>query len=156
MRPLTGTDILDFYASRSDLLVLTADGEYAHLDGEGSAYEYTEIDGNEVQILLERRTITDGEWFADALDDNGNLTPETASEMADIITQDGILPSRAMKAVEAGKAWTASEQETNRLAIARAAAVAEVAAYAGSQSAAARILGLDPSTVNKLIRKASR
>lgn len=166
MRPITGADILDFYSSRSDLLALTADGEYAHLEADdivsssyddrrATAYDFvTTADGAEVQILLARATIIEGEWFADALDDDGTLTPDTAVEMADIINSDGILPSRAAKAVEAGKAWEQSEKETNSLALARAFAVAEVAAYAGSQSAAARLLGLDQSTVNKLVKKA--
>lgn len=157
MRPITGADITDFYASGDDLLVLTADGEFAHIDGDGAAYDFvTAANGESVQILLERRTITDGEWFPDALDDDGNLIPAFAEEMAAIINNDGILPGRAMRAVAAGKAWEKSEQATNALAAARAAAVAEVAAYAGSQSAAARLLGLDQSTVNKLVKKANR
>lgn len=157
MRPITGADITDFYASGDDLLILTADGEFAHIDGDGAAYDFvTAANGETVQILLERRTITDGEWFPDALDDDGNLDGDAANGMADIINQDGILPGRAMRAVAAGKAWEKSEQATNDLAAARAAAVAEVAAYAGSQSAAARLLGLDQSTVNKLVKKANR
>jgi hypothetical protein len=166
MRPITGTDIIDFHASGYDLLVLTADGEYAHIDIDEvhqtysgprpESYNYVETDKGQVQVLLTTSDITDGEWFPDALDDSGDLIPSVADEMARIVTNDGILPSRALKAVEAGKAWRASEQETNRRAAARAAAVAEVAAYAGSQSAAAIVLGLDQSTVNKLVKKAKR
>lgn len=155
MRPLTGTDIIDFRNSRYDLLVLTAAGEFSHIDGEGSAYDFIETDDGEAQILLEARAIAEGEWFPDALNDDGTLDISVADEMAAIITNDGILPSRALKAADAGTAWAESERTTNELAKARALAVAEVAAYAGSQTAAARILGLDQSTVNKLVRKAN-
>lgn len=167
MRPITGTDITDFYASRWDLLVLTADGEFDHLDNDAidagsyddraTAYDFVNtVNGTQVQVLLERRTISDGDWFPDALNDDGSLDGDAADQMAEIINSDGILPSRAMKAVEAGKRWEQSERDTNNLAAARAAAVAEVAAYAGSQSAAGRLLGLDQSTVNKLVKKANR
>lgn len=155
MRPITGTDILNFHTSGDDLLVLTANGEFAHIDGEGNAYDYIQTDEGEVQILLERTTITDGEFFPDALDEDGDLNPAIADEMAAIINADGILPGRVWKATEAGKAWEKAEQDTHRLAADRAAAVAEVAAFAGSQSAAARLLRLDQSTVNKLVKKAN-
>ncbi|MFJ6215075.1 hypothetical protein ACIQGZ_17325 [Streptomyces sp. NPDC092296] len=165
MRPLTGTDILDFYATRADLLVLTADGEYTHLDtaditsssyesAEPVAYDYaTTEDGDEVQILLARTTITDGDWFPDALDEDGNLDSDAAQEMADIITADGILPSRVLKAQDATKKWEAAAAAANELALDRARAVAAVAAYAGNQSEAGRLLNLDQAAVNRLVRK---
>jgi hypothetical protein len=161
MNPITATDIIDFHNGRADLLALTETGEFTHLDynnvdGRADAYSYTDTEDGEVQILLERTTITDGEWFPDALDDDGNLIPSIAQEMAAIINQDGILPSRAAKAVEASKRWTAAVDHTNALALTRAAAVAEVVdIVGGNQSEAARVLGLDQSTVNKLVKKAS-
>jgi hypothetical protein len=166
MRPITGTDIIDFYNTRYDLLILTAEGEFDHIDysnvesspyedNRATAYDYVTLDNDtEVQVLLERSAIDEGEWFPDALSDDGDLTPRAADEMAAIINMDGILPSRATKAVEASKQWKAAEQETNRLAIERAKAVAEVVAYCGgNQSRAAGALGLDQSTVNKLVKK---
>lgn len=168
MRPIAGADIIDFYNGRDALLVLTADGEFTAIDYADVAYSplqgtradaYTFItteDGVRAQVLLERSTIDDGEWFPDALDDEGDLVPSIADEMAAIINNDGILPSRAMKAVDAGNAWKKATEEADRRAMERAHAVAEVVAYCGgNQSAAARVLGLDQSTVNKLVRKAS-
>ena len=153
MRPITGA----FYNTRYDLLVLTADGEFDHIDGEGSAYEFITIDDTEVQVLLERSTVEDGDWFPDALTDEGDLIPAMADEMASIINHDGILPSRALKAVQAGEDWKRDEDVAQRSAARRAAAVAEVVAYSGgNQSAAARTLGLDQSTVNKLVAKHRR
>ncbi|WP_328903251.1 hypothetical protein OHR86_28020 [Streptomyces sp. NBC_00441] len=168
MRPITGTDVIDFYNTRYDLLVLTTDGEFDYIDysdlasssyndNRATAYNYVTLDNdNEVQVLLERTTIDEGEWFPDALTDDGDLTPSAADDMAAIINNDGILPSRALKAIEASKAWEAAEQTAKDLAAARAAAVNEVAAYAGSQSAAAAVLSLDQSTVNKLVAKHRR
>jgi len=157
MRPITGTDIIDFYNTRYGLLVLTADGEFDHLDGEGSAYDFVTIDDTEVQVLLERSTVEDGGWFPDALTEDGNLIPAVADEMAHIINNDGILPSRARKAIQAGEDWKKDEETAQQSAARRAAAVAEVVAYSGgNQSAAARTLGLDQSTVNKLVAKYRR
>src|SRR5689334_9018992 len=102
--------------------------------GRAEAYSFiTTEDGDEVQVLLERSTIDEGEWFPNALDDNDDLIPSVANEVADIINSGGILPSRAMKAVEAGKQWKNAEEETNRLALERAKAVTEVVAYCGGQ-----------------------
>lgn len=167
MRPITGADIIDFHNTRHDLLVLTSDGEFDHIDysdvthslvqeNRADAYSFiTTKDAREVQVLLERSTIDDGEWFPDALNDSADLIPAVADEMADIINNDDILPSRAMKAVEAGKEWKRAEEKANQLASQRAQAVAEVVAYCGgNQSQAARILQLDQSTVNKLVKKA--
>ncbi|MBT2511518.1 hypothetical protein J7I98_38150 [Streptomyces sp. ISL-98] len=168
MRAITGTDIIDFYNSRYDLLVLTADGEFdyqdhsgidtsSYDDGRATAYDFvTTDDGSQVQVLLERATVVDGEWFPDALED-GALIPAVADEMAAIITNDGILPSRARKAIDASAAWRKAVEEADSLAMQRALAVAEVVAYAGgNQSEAGRRLGLDQSTVNKLVKKAAR
>lgn len=166
MRKLTATDIIDFHDSRDDLLVLDAAGEYTHLDytdintttyddGRVNTYDFcTTTDGSEVQILLERATITDGDWFPSALDADGNLTPDVAAEMADIITNDGIIPPRALKAQDAEKKRQAAADAADAAAIKRAQAVAEVVAYlGGNQSAAARVLGIDQSTVNRLMKK---
>ncbi|MFG3136080.1 hypothetical protein ACGFZA_07640 [Streptomyces sp. NPDC048211] len=164
MRPLTGTDVIDFYNSRDGgILSLSADGEFVSINGawitEGtpSAYAYVTTDEGEFQTLLVASTITDGDWYPDALDDDGNLIPGVADEMADMINQDGILPSRARKAIQAGEDWKRDEETAQRSAARRAAAVAEVVAYSGgNQSAAARTLGLDQSTVNKLVAKHRR
>ncbi|MFE7780339.1 hypothetical protein [Streptomyces nigrescens] len=166
MRPITGADIIDFHNGRDDLLVLTSDGEFTTINYSDVAYSpmserradaysfITTEDGDRAQVLLERSTIDEGEWFPDALDDNGDLIPSVADEMAAITNSDGILPSRALKAIEASKQWKKAEKETNRLALERAEAVADVVAYCGgNQSKASRLLGLDQSTVNKLVRK---
>lgn len=164
MRPITGTDIIDYYNARDGgILSLSADGEFVSLnsawitDGTPSAYAYVSTDEGEFQTLLSVGTITDGDWYPDALDDNGKLIPAVADEMADIINQDGILPSRARKAIQAGEDWKRDEAVAQQSAARRAAAVAEVVAYCGgNQSAAGRVLGLDQSTVNKLVAKHRR
>jgi hypothetical protein len=169
MRPITGTDIIDFHNGRYDLLVLTADGEFTHIDAgdvaassyddnRATAYDFVTLDDDtEVLVLLERSTIEDGDWFPDALDDDGDLIPSVADEMADIINQDGILRSRALKAIHVGEHWKKADEAAKRLAAKRAAAVAEVVAYCGgNQSKAGRVLGLDQSTVNKLVAKHRR
>lgn len=169
MRPITGADIIDFYNGRDDLLVLTSDGEFTTIDhsavvsspyqdDRATAYDYIVLDDDtQVQVMVERSTIEAGEFFPNALNDEGDLIPSVADEMAAIINSDGILPSRAMKAAEASKQWKKAEEETNRLALERAKAVTEVVAYCGgNQSKASRVLGLDQSTVNKLVRKAAK
>ncbi|WP_331756324.1 hypothetical protein OHA04_45455 (plasmid) [Streptomyces sp. NBC_01590] len=157
MRPITGTDIIDFYNTCYDLLVLTADGKFDHIDGQGSAYEFIATDNGEVQVLLGRSTVKAGDWFPDALTDDGDLLPAVAEDMAAVINDDGILPSRALKATHAGKEWKKADEAAKRLAAQRAAAVAEVVAYCGgNQSKAGRVLGLDQSTVNKLVTKHRR
>ncbi|MFF2731827.1 hypothetical protein ACFVS9_28450 [Streptomyces sp. NPDC058008] len=164
MRPITGTDIIDFYASRDGLLALNSAGDFVHMEGhqiiEGNAHANSFViteSEEEVQILLGRSAITDGDWFPDALDDDGKLIPAVADEMANIINQDGILPSRALKAIKAIEDWKKDEETAQQSATRRAAAVAEVVAYSGgNQSAAARTLGLDQSTVNKLVAKHRR
>jgi DNA-binding transcriptional regulator YdaS (Cro superfamily) len=163
MRPLTATDILDFYASRADLLVLrTSTGEYDHIDAsdidEGRPDSYnlvTLTDETDAQILLARDTITDGEWFPDALDDEGDLDPGAANDMAFIITSDGVLQRCLKRANFASTAWTEAAEKANHYAALRAAAVAEVVdVVGGNQSEAARLLALDQSTVNRLVKKA--
>ena len=164
MRPIAGTDIIDFHTSGYDLLILTADGEFAHIDysditngddGRATAYDFVQTDDGEVQILLEARTITDGEWFPDALDDDGDLTPSAAQEMANVITNDGILAGQIAKAQEAGRAWKQKADVATLAALARAQAVETVVDLLdGNQSAAARALRLNQSTVNRLVRKA--
>lgn len=165
MRPITGADIVEFHDGRADLLVLTADGEFTTIDQSDVvvgparwAASYDDVvtgDGAEAQVLLTRADIDDGDRFPDALDGNGHLSDSVADEMAGIINADGILPGRVRKAVEAGEAWRKATEAADRLAMERAAAVAEVVAYCGgNQSHAARTLGLDQSTVNKLVKKA--
>ncbi|MGW4041034.1 hypothetical protein ACWEIM_32960 [Streptomyces sp. NPDC004778] len=168
MRPIAGTDIIDFYNTRYDLLVLTPKGEFDHIDfdavtsssyedGRATAYDYVTTEDGEVQVLLERSTVESGDWFPDALTEAGDLVPAVADEMASIINHDGILPSRALRAVKAGEDWKRDDEAARQSAVRRAAAVAEVVAYSGgNQSAAARALGLDQSTVNKLVAKHRR
>lgn len=166
MRPITGTDIIAFYNSGYDLLVRTADGALTYLDrgdivstsrGDNriTAYDYvTTEDGAEVQVLLEVDAITDGDWFPDALDDDGNLIPSVADEMADIINSDGILPGVLLAARFAREDQERAEAAAREAAQRRARAVAEVVEFCGgNQSEAARLLGLDQSTVNKLVKK---
>lgn len=166
MRSLTGTDITDFHTARYDLLVLTSAGEFAYLDRDAIAesdyednravaYSYCRtVEGDEVQVLLERDGVID--WFPDALDDDGNLIPEAAADMAEIITADGILPGRASKARKASEVWQQKAQDADRAALDRARAVAEVVAFmGGNQSAAGRYLGLDQAVVNRLVKKAT-
>ncbi|GAA3032004.1 DNA-binding NtrC family response regulator [Streptomyces olivoverticillatus] len=162
MRLLTGADIIDFHNSRYDTLAVTAAGEYLHLeadalDGETVAYSYATTEtGEQAQILLTASTIDEGDWFPDALDENGDLIPSVADEMADIINSDaGLRTSLQVHEIrEATTAWEASVQETNRLADDRARRIAAFVQHCGgNQSYAARLLGLDQSTVNKLVRK---
>jgi hypothetical protein len=166
MRPITGTDIIDFYAGRNDLLVLTTKGEFTHIDysdveyspmygTRADSYMYVATEAGEVQVLLNRSGIDDGEWFPDALNEDGDLDPAVAQEMADIINSDGILPGRARKAIRTGEKWKEDDETARQSAAYRAASVAEVVAYCnGNQSKAGRILDLDQSTVNKLVKKA--
>lgn len=167
MRPLTGTDIVNFHTSGADLLVLTLDGKFAHLSasdvaassyqsGAATAYDFvTTTADDEVQVLLTRGVLVGDKfgdrWFEDAFDERGVLMPSVADEMAGIITDDGILPGIVMKARAAkGRAENAALQAAGD----RASAVAEVVAYCGgNQSKAARLLELDQSTVNKLAAK---
>ncbi|MFC9497718.1 hypothetical protein [Streptomyces sp. NPDC056982] len=164
MRLITGADIIDFHNGRDDLLVRHTDGKYATADysdianGDSYAYSYaTDNDGQELRILLERSTIDDGEWFPDALDEDGNLDPSVADEMAAIINNDADLHAAIAVAEFRGAtlAWQAADAEANRQALARAQAALKVANLCGgNQSHAARLIELDPSTLNKLIRKA--
>jgi hypothetical protein len=161
MRLITAADILAFYNDGSADLLVLADGKFTGLDydditGRATAYSLVTTEaGEEVQILLERTTVSDREWFPDALTDSGDLAPDVAAEMAGIINNDAGLhiATAVAEARQATEAWKASAAETNRLAAHRAARVARVAELAGSQSQAARSLGLDQSTVNKLVRK---
>jgi DNA-binding NtrC family response regulator len=163
MRLLTGADILAFSTSRSDRLAITTSGEFVHLDaadlnGRTDSYSYaTTEDGDEVQVLLDADGVEGGDWFPDALDENGDLIPSVADEMAHIINNDAGLYTRLQVAEirEATAAWEDSARETNRLADDRARRIAAFVQHCGgNQSHAARILGLDQSTVNKLVKKA--
>jgi hypothetical protein len=162
MRLLTGADIIDFYTGRDDLLVITNTGEFVTLDesdltGSTDAYGATTThDDTEVTVLLKRETIDDGEWFPGALDDDGALTSAVADEMANIINNDAGLQGRAavQEIRDVTAAWEKAAAEADRLAAERARRIADFARACGSQSHAARLLGLDQSTVNKLVRKA--
>jgi transcriptional regulator with GAF, ATPase, and Fis domain len=162
MRLLTGTDIVDFHNGRDDLLVLTEAGEFVTLDhadltDRTDAYGLTTThDDVVVTVLLERDTIDGGDWFPDALDDNGDLNPEAADEMAAIINNDAGLHARAavQEIRNITAAWEQATAEADRLAAERARRIAQFAQTCGSQSAAARLLGIDQSTVNKLVKKA--
>lgn len=165
MRLLTGADILAFHTSGNDLLAISTSGEFVHhdaadLDGRTDSYSYATTDGgDEVQILLEASTIKDGDWFPGALDEDGDLIPMVADEMAAIINSDAGLHTRLQveEIREATTAWEDSTRETNRLSDDRARRIAAFVKHCGgNQSAAARLLGLDQSTVNKLVRKANR
>jgi hypothetical protein len=164
MRLITGADIASFYNGRDDLLVLDSGGTYMTVDysdiadGDTTAYSYAIAnDGSAFHVLLERTTIDEGEWFPDALDENGNLDSGVADEMAEIINNDANLHT-ALAVHEfraATLAWREAEDEAARRALARARAVLKVVdRCSGNQSLAARGLGLDQSTVNKLVRKA--
>jgi hypothetical protein len=160
MRPITGQDIIDFHNSQYDLLVIQ-DNDFAHLDEsdvEANAFSHdyvTTDDGDEVQIILRRSSIDEQEWFPDCLDGNGDLIPSVADEMAELVNSDSIQPARAMAAIELGQQWAEASKKADELALARAKKVAEFVAWCGgNQSHAARVLGLDQSTVNKLVKKA--
>jgi len=163
MRLLTGADIIDFHTGRDDLLVLTEGGEFITLDhgdltGRTDAYGLTTThDDVEVTVLLERETIDAGDWFPDALTEDGTLSLEVAAEMAEIINNDAGLHARvAVQEIrDITAAWEKVTAEADRLATERARRISELATACGGQSAAARLLGLDQSTVNKLVRKAA-
>lgn len=164
MRLITGADIIDFYNGRDDILVLDADGEYSSIDysdiaaGDTTAYATaTTDDGDEVRILLERSTLVDGEWFPGAIDEDGNLNPGDANDMAAIINNDANLHIlvAAQQVKDATEAWEEAAATADARAMDRAHAVANVVTLcSGNQSMAARILRLDQSTVNKLVKKA--
>ena len=162
MRLLTGADIIDFHNGRNDILALTSDGEFVTLDrsdltGRTDAYGTTTTDDDvEVTVLLERETVGDGDWFPDALDDTGDLKPAVADEMAAIINNDAGLHAQAavQEIRDVTAAWEKATAEADRLAAERARRIAEFARACGSQSHAARLLGIDQSTVNKLVKKA--
>ncbi|MFE0699107.1 hypothetical protein [Streptomyces sp. NPDC058872] len=169
MHLLTGTDIINFHNGRDDLLILTTDGEFTtadhsaivsspHKDGQATAYDLVVLDdGTEAQVMVARSTINEGDWFPDALGDDGHLNASVADEMAAIINTDagltGLLQIHEIR--ETTAAWEKADQEANRLAGERAQRVAAFVQHCGgNQSEAARRLGLDQSTVNKLVRKA--
>lgn len=161
---ITADDILGFYAGRrhGNQYLALENGDIVHLgaddiDGTPKAYAHvTTASDTEAQILLDVDTILEGNWFPDALDEDGNLRPEVATEMAKIINADaGLTVAAAVaEAVEAGKVAERDAQTAQASALARARSVMRVVELCGgNQSEAARRLGLDQSTVNKLIRK---
>lgn len=167
MRPLTATDILGFYEGSADLLVLNAAGDFTTLDIDDIAPECVALgeiktpdevvtdDGEAVTLLITRSEIQDGDWFPDAVDDDGTLQPAVAQEMADIINADrGV---HFMVAVQEAREATAdaeeAQAEADRRSLLRAQAV-QRASDLSSQSHVAKVLGIDQSTVNKLVKKA--
>lgn len=176
MRLLTATDITDFYNNGSDDLLalggdVDVDCEFITLDIADIAAEdasYGQIDtrkpvttdnGEEITVLITRTMISDGDWFPDALTEAGDLDPAVAGEMASIINNDAGLHTMVAvaEAREATAAWQGAADEADRRALARAHAVLKVVTlYGGNQSAAARHLGMDQSTVNKLVKKTAR
>jgi hypothetical protein len=164
MQLLAGADILAFHLGDADLLVRNTRGEYTTANysdviaGDTTAYNAAVLeDGETVRVLLERSTLDDREWFVEDLDENGDIAPGVADDMAAIINNDADLHTAvALGEVHAAtSAWKEADAEAGRLALARAVAVLKVVDRCnGNQSLAARMLGLDQSTVNKLIGKA--
>jgi hypothetical protein len=163
MKALAATDILDFYADRSARYLAIENGSYAHLDADdiadGSPLSYSYVTtgrGTEAYILLDRDTISEGDWFP--LDEDGTLSPQTAAEMADIISADAgfALTMAVERAQEMATVAEQTAREAQAAAFARAAAVARVVSLCGgNQSEAARRLGIDQSRVSRLAAKAS-
>lgn len=162
MRPLTGSDIVDFHTSGTEYLAMGDDGQVWHLDPDDLACDREEVvmsaevtteDGDDVTILLTAGDIADGEWFPDAIQD-GVLVDEHAEGMAWIINNDVLLLPMVMGAKLLAQDWRKAVDQADRLALQRAQAVARVAAFTGNQSETARLLNLDPSTVAKLVGKA--
>jgi DNA-directed RNA polymerase specialized sigma24 family protein len=163
---LTADMILEFHRSgrRGAAYLAIENGDIVHLSidhvltDSPEAYTHVPSDtGTEIQILLTQDTLRAGDWFPDALDDDGNLRPEVAAEMADIINTDaGLTLAAAIEAAEtASRLFESEARAYERAARNRAERVARVVALCGgNQSEAARRLGLDQSTVNKLVRKA--
>lgn len=166
IRLLTADDILSFYVSRrrGAQYLAVENGEYVYLDddliADGTPRSYnpvTTINGTEARILLRQETITDGDRFPDALDDDGTLKPTVAAEMAEIVNQDAglvldLVVERARKAAERADAAAKVAADA---ATARARAVTQVVSMCGgNQSEAARLLGIDQSRVNRLVAKA--
>lgn len=166
MRLLTGADIIDFYEGGYDFLVLDADGGFIMLDIDNIAPEHVAYggiknpdevvtdDGEAVTLLVTRSQIEDGDWFPDALDD-GTLQPAVAQEMADLVNADrGV---SLMVAIQEAREATAdaekAQAEADRRSLLRAQAV-QRASDLSSQSHVAKALGIDQSTVNKLVKKA--
>lgn len=167
MRLLTGADIIDFYEGSYDLLVLDAAGDFTTLEIDNIAPEYVAYnevknpdevvtdDGEAVTLLVTRSEIKGGHRFPDALDDDGALQPAAAQEMADLVNADrGV---SLMVAVQEAREATAdaeeAQAEADRRSLRRAQAV-QRASDLSSQSHVAKALGLDQSTVNKLVQKA--
>jgi len=163
---LAAEDILSFYGSRrrGAQYLAIENGDFVYLDtgdiaeGYPESYKYvTTHQGTQAQILLGQDTIADGDWFPDALDEDGSLRPEVAGEMADIINADaGLAIQVAVEAAqELGNVAERDAQAAQASAMARARGVVEVVRLCGgNQSEAARRLGVDQSRVNQLVKKA--
>lgn len=172
MKPITVTaqDILDFARSasrpvrenrtRPELLVLE-DGQIAYLDyglvASGSIETGARIavlGQGEATILLDRSEIFGGRFGDHASDP---LTEQDAATVADTINREcGLATAAAIcDAHEMGEAAERDAKQAQASALKRAqAVVAVVGLCGGNQSEAARRLGLDQSTVNKLVQKA--
>lgn len=161
MRPVTADDLAEFWESRADYLVADLfSGDLLHLDAEAFegapvAYDHATTEGREVLVLCQRSTLADGEWFPDLLDDTGDPRLEVLAEAAATITSDGLLEQAMRNAVWAAEQWQVAEQAAQDAALRRARAVTDVVDLCGgSQSEAGRLLGLDQSRVNRLVKKA--
>ncbi|MFH8531467.1 hypothetical protein ACH4GE_23990 [Streptomyces tendae] len=149
MRPLAAADIISFYASTRDLLVLTSDGQYEHFDireirsGQVALYSTVTTDEGEVRILLERTTFPDADWHPGPLARYDQLDAAPARRVAKVIMRDGVVAPLVQQATEEG----VDEWE-------RACAVAEIVAYCGGDRVeAARHLGTSPDVVHELLEK---
>ena len=179
MRLLTSTDLTAFYNNtNADMLVLFLDkaDEDALLEGTPfGLLDYNDIqaptftrpedlnteepittsDGARAKILVKRATIEDDTWWEDAIAADGTLDPSAAHELADTLNHATGLDQivAVHEAHTAATEWESARAKADQLALRRAQAVAEVARLQG-QTMAGRTLGLDQSTVNKLVRKA--
>jgi CRP-like cAMP-binding protein len=174
MRPtlVTAADIHDFTRSaqrppdrRAEILALE-DAEIVYLDYKLVREEdaipgrHVEVTGKDDLILLTRAELFEGR-FANLLHaaPNGRhaLTDEAAQTVAETINVElGLAVAAAIYDTHAmGEAAEKDAIQAQTSALRRAEGVARVVELCnGNQSEAARRLGLDQSTVNKLVRKA--
>jgi HNH endonuclease/Helix-turn-helix domain len=158
--------ILNFSRShkRGAAFLVLENAEFAFLgaehiaDGRPEPYEYiTTTEGTKARILLTQDIIRNGARFPGALGSDGSLLPEAAAAMAEAVNREaGFLVAVAIaEAHGMGEQAARDAAQAQASALRRAAAVAQVVELCGgNQTEAARRLGLDQSTVNKLVRKA--
>lgn len=163
MRPITADDLQEFWDSGTDYLaadLAAADDFLLHLDteafsGHPVAYDHAETeDGREVLILCDRTALDSGEWFPDLLDEDGVPRPNVLAAAAENITSDGLLEAALRNASTAAEEWAQRTLAADEAALHRARAVAHIVdLVGGSQSEAARLLGINQSRVNRLVKK---